>query len=296
MLAACGDEAPQVTSAHGACAVAPFEVPPWRRPPIAGYYYAQEVWISWHSKDPDAKGYRYPRKQPEALALARDLCKAARAGHDIGDIARKYSNGDGAVARGIIVTPEDSHRTQPDARDLLLMRTPVGELTPLIEYQGGYWFARRIGEAKARRLVELVRAWARRAARVRVIHIHYADAWPLRVQFEHFTEQQAVQKAWALIREVQKAAETGRAAAEARFIELAKEHSNDGETRKDGGLLVTRHPVTGERTDRVRWGDRGFAQTLLEVILEKAEPGRVWHEPVVSPRGVDVVFVLERDE
>ena len=287
LLAACGggeDEEPP--SIHGACGLAEVDVQATRIPrPIPGLYWGQEIWITYRSDAHEDYGVRSTRSRPEALDLARKLCKAVRAGEDIGTLARKYSNGMGGLAKGFAVVPEPAHRDDPDVRDIALIQTQPGELTPLIEWQGGFWFARRITEPEGRALSELLQREMRKRARARVIHIHHRTASPRKHEFDKFTEEQAIAKAWALIREIQKGAD---------FETLAREHNNDRDTRASGGLLQTVDPRTGKRTEWVRWGDRRFSQPLLEVILEKGKPGALWAEPVISGQGVDVVQVLER--
>ena len=124
----------------------------------------------------------------------------------------------------------------------------------------------------------------RTRARVRLIHIHHAGAFPRRHEFDEFTQEQAIERAWWIIRSIQ---------AGKPFEEFTK-YSND-DSGKRGGLQVTEDPVTGEPTEWIRWGDRSYPQTLLDVILEDCAPGEVYGKPVVHGRGVSVVQVLERE-
>lgn len=255
--------------------------------PLEGICWAQEIWISYRSEAHVGQGFRYPRTREEALAKARDLCRKVHAGADIGVLARRWSNGDFGLADGLCVAPEPSHRTKPDARDVTLSRTAVGALTPLIEWRGGFWFARRITERAGRVLDAKLRKAQRVRARARVIHIHHAGAFPRRHEFDRFTKAEAVAKAWAIIRELER--KDGPT-----FADLSRKHNNDQGTRERDGLLTTRHPRTKEQTEWIRWGDRNFSQQLLDVLLEKGTPGKLWPEPVVSGQGVDVVLLLER--
>lgn len=288
-LTACGDDeaprAPGAGTSGGSCEVLT-RLPSWGRQPMLGYIYAQEVWIAYHRKGEKGKpGYRpWPRKKHEAEALAKGLCRDVHGGKDLGDIARRHSNANGALGRGIVQLPDEADRAKPDARAILLFRAEVGELTPLIEWEGGYWFARRIAEPLARKLAKLLDQEARRRARARVIHIHHAGAWPRRYEFDEFTKEQALQKAWAIIRTIEHGAD---------FEELARKHSNVP-SRNRGGLLKTTHPVTGKETEWIRWGDRAFTQPLLDAILLEAPVGKVYGKPVISKRGIDIVKVLER--
>jgi hypothetical protein len=287
LLAACGDEAPPAGSAEGpACRVVPVDLGGVVLP-LQGVFWAQEIWISYRSEAHVGQGFRYPRSRDEALAKARDLCRKVHAGADIGVLARRWSNGDFGLADGLCVAPEPSHRAKPDARDVTLARTAVGALTPMIEWRGGFWFARRITERAGRVLDAKLRKGLKTRARARVIHIHHAGAFPRRHEFDRFTKEQAVAKAWAIIRELER--KDGPT-----FVELSRKHNNDQGVRERDGLLVTRDPRTKEQTEWIRWGDRNFSQRLLDVLLEKGTPGKLWPEPVISGQGVDVVLLLER--
>jgi len=291
LVAACGDgepapSAPKRTELEEACRVVPVSLAGVPRP-LPGICWAQEVWISYKAPEHEGHGFRYPRSKDEALAKARELCREVHAGADIGVVARRWSNGDFGIADGLCVVPEPTHRNAPDERDVTLYRTRVGELTPLIEWRGGYWFARRVGETVGKRLDAKLRLALKVRARARVIHIHYSGAFPRRHEFDDYPKEQAVAKAWSILRELERPGGQG-------FTQLAREHSNDAGTRERDGLLRTRDPFTKEPTDWVRWGDRNFSQQLLDVILEKGTPGQVWPEPVISDQGVDVVLVLER--
>ncbi len=296
VLAACG-ETPQPDPTNdadaktagvkpGTCRVQDVDLRSVPRP-LAGVYWGQEVWISYKSKAHEGQGFRYPRSRDEALAKARGLCRQAHAGADMGQLARRWSNGDFGIADGLCVVPEPSHRAAPDARDVTLFRTPVGKLTPLIAWRGGFWFAKRVSEAQGRLLDAKLRKAMKVRARARVIHIHHRDAFPRRQAFDEYSKIDAVNKAWAIIRELEHA--KGQS-----FAKLAREHGNDEKTRARDGLMMTKDPRTKEPTEWIRWGDRNFNQPLLEVLLETGTPGQVWPEPVVSGQGVQVVLLLER--
>jgi hypothetical protein len=298
-LPACGEDAPEAAppraAAPGTCAVVASVPPPTSRmAPFAGPYWGQEIWISYHTKDPDAKGFHYPRKREEALELAVAVCKKVHAGEEIGPLAKRYSSGNGGVAGGFVVLPDDpSHRGAPDARDLALMRTPVGKLTPLLEWNHGFWFARRIDPEKGRLLLERLEAARALRTRARVIHIHHKDAFPYRYEFDNVTHQQAIDAAWAMVRQIEHAALTSKAAAFEKFKELARKHSN-AESRYTDGLLETKDPETGEKTEWIRWGDQGFTQKLLQAIMEDCKPGSFIPSPIDHGRGIDIVWVEER--
>jgi len=269
------------------CAVSKIDVRAARVPrPVPGLYWGQEIWLTYKSEAYSDFGFRSHRSRSEALDLARKLCAAVRAGEDIGVLARKWSNGLGGIAKGFAVVPEPAHREDPDERDIALITTSPGAITPLIEWRGGFWFAKRVAAEKGRALGRLLEQEVTKRAQARVIHIHHRGAFPRRADFDQYTQQQAVQKAWAIIRSVQKGAD---------FQDLARRHSNDQKTRARSGLLSTIDPITKKPTDWVRWGDRNFSQPLLDVILGKGVVGTIWPEPVISGQGVDIVLVVARE-
>lgn len=286
LAAGCGeDEAdPQADAAH-ACRVSTIDVARARVPrPMPGLHFGQEIWLSYHSPEHEGQGYRFPRTRDEALHKIRQLCAQVRAGADIGALARRWSNAAGGRADGLCAVPLPQNRVKPDARDIALYRTPVGALTPLLEWRGGFWFARRIAEGQGQALGQKLAKAAKVRARARIIHIHHAGAWPRRVEFDRHPQAKAIATARWIIAQARN---------EEEFAALAKKYSNDV-SRTRGGLLETKHPTTGETTEWIRWGDRNFPQPALEVILEHGTPGAVHPEPVVSGWGVDVVFVIER--
>jgi hypothetical protein len=266
--------------------VQPSDAPHARLPhPLLGVAFGQEIWLSYHDKAWAGHGYRYPRSREKALALVRDLCRQVHQGADIGALARTWSNAVGGRAEGFCAVPRPDHREHPDARDAALYLTPVGGLTPVLEWHGGFWFARRVDRAKGEALGRELQAASRVRARARVIHVHYAGAYPRRVEFDDYPKARAIARAKAILREILDGHAT--------FEEMARKESNDV-SRRDGGLLHTKDPRTGKRTEWIHWGDPGFPEPLLDVILAKATPGKVWPNPIVSGWGVDLVLVLER--
>lgn len=290
LCGACGGEDPADQQPAGrypaGCALQEIDLQAQRLPvPFPGLCWGQEIWVTYKSEGHEDFGFRSSRSRPEALDLARRLCSAVRGGADIGALARKWSNGRGGVAKGFCVVPHPSHRSDLDVRDVALITAEVGELTPLIEWQGGFWFARRVQATQGEALGRILIRERGKRARARVIHLHHREAFPRRHQFDKTTEKHALDKAWRLIRKIQQGAD---------FSEVARKHSNDTKTRARGGLLDTTDPISGKATDWVSWGDRKFSQPLLDVILEKGAVGKLWPEPVVSGQGIDVVLVLER--
>ncbi len=289
-LAACGEgesDAPEKpTLPPGTCSISTIDAPKANVPrPLKGVYFGQEIWVSYRSKEFEGVGFRHSRERPIALHKARGLCRRVHTGEDIGVLARKWSNQGGAQADGFCAVPLPGNRNNPDARDIALFKTPVGQITPLIEWKGGFWFAKRISDAQGRALSDQLRRATKVRARARAIHIHHAGAFPRRHQFDTHPKKLALSTARWLIQELQRGV---------KFETLAKKWSNDGPSRERGGLLQTKHPVTKKPTEWIRWGDRNFSQQVLDVILRHGKPGEVWPTPVESGMGVDVVLVLER--
>lgn len=263
---------------------------PGRRPtpplPLVGPIHAQEIWITYDSPAHAHLGRRLPRPRAEALTLVHELCRRVKAGESLGALARRHSGAPGGVAQGYAgVLPRDAAR--PDERDLALARTPVGGLTPILDWNGGFWFAARVTPERGAELRALFERYRALRARVRAIAIGYAGSWPDRYEFRNFPQAHAEAKARALIARIQ---------AGEPFERVAKEHSNDGPSRERGGLLLAKDPATGEVTEWLHWGDPDYPQPLLEAALETAPVGRVLPEPLVTPHGVFVVLVEARRE
>lgn len=293
LLAACGEEERprsvgglESTPLPEGCKTASIDAATARVPrPLEGIYFGQEIWLSYHSKEHEGQGYRFPRTRAEALHKIRQLCRAVHGGADIGELARQWSNAAGGRARGFCAAPHPDNRARPDARDIALYRTPVGELTPLLEWRGGFWFAKRIPDAQGQALGARLAAAAKVRARARIIQFQHKDAYPFQVEYEKITKQKALSAAQWIIE--QKPDEQA-------FAALAKKYSNDGPSGARGGLFLTKHPVTGKQTEWIRWGERDLPHPVVEVILEKATPGTVWPHPIDTGRGVSIVFVIER--
>ena len=284
-LGGCGEESAETAVAYAPCAVhPPSAVDALGRVsiPVREMAYGQELWISWMDAQ-EKFGYRYPRTKPEAEMLARRMCQAYDAGADIGDLARKHSNAPGGRARGFCVLPRD--RQAPDLRDRALLLTPVGERTPLLEWNGGFWFARRVDDARGKQLEAGFRRTMEQRARGRAIVFLHDGAYPRRVRDKPYSQAQAIAHAQGVLE----------ALAEGRtFAELAGQYSHDSASGMRGGVLHATRPREDESQEWIRWGDRGYPQRLLDVLLEEGPVGRVFPRPLLTKRGVMVVEVLER--
>lgn len=256
--------------------------------PVATVAAAQEVWIPYHDPSHEKGGANNPRglyaPPPPRItrALAKELAEGARKqaadGVGLGHLA--WANSSAPWGRLGGYTGPLPASQPPDARDRAVLASEVGELTPLLEWRQGFWFARRIDDATADRLQRRAQAANRVRARARVIHVHHKDAYPWRMEVQKITREQALAIARGIIEKVEDGAD---------FETLAREGVNHATRLKQtGGLLVD------AGSEWVTWRTRAWGYELLEAVLEDAPIGRVRPEPVEGPFGVDVVFVLER--
>lgn len=250
--------------------------------PVREVVYGQEIWISWMDKK-HKFGFRYPRTRQEALALARRVCGAVDAGADIGALAKQHSNAPGGRAMGFCKLPRDP--AAPDLRDRAVLLTQVGARTPLVVWNGGYWFARRVSDATGRQLEARMAFAMKQRARARAIVFHHDGAFPRRVRDKPYSQAQAVAHAKGVLEALAKGEDFGA---------LAKQYSYDKASGARGGVLHATQPRDDESPEWIRWGDRGFPQRLLDVMLEEGPVGSVFPQPLLTKRGVIVVEVLER--
>lgn len=279
LLAACDDGA---NGAAGGAAAQPGPTP--RSDRALGLAVGQEIWVAYTSPEFDPEGRRWRRTREEALALAQGLRERVAAGADLGELAWEHSNAPGGCALGFSgVLPRD--RDRPDARDLALLRVRPGELTELVEWRGGWWFARRLTPQAAAPLQERFERLARTRVRARVIHIHHKDAYPQLYNIKRSAaEAQAL--AQACLDDVLRGAD---------FARVARERSEDT-SGEFGGVLTTKHGGLTEPTEWLTVADPYFTWQLLKILFVDGAVGRVWPQVVVHGRGMDVVEVLERKE
>jgi hypothetical protein len=290
VLGACGEPADPARDALGAhvpvlgadAVTARYGVPVM---PPSGVAFAQEIWISHTLPRGDGRpGWRLPRTRDEALAIARGLYAKVEGGANIGSLARTASNAPGGRADGFAPLPV--LHDPSDARARVFLGTPVGALTPLIEYNGGFWFARRIDDTSGRVLEEKFQMECRRRARARVIVFLHKDAYLKREEVLGKTRETALAEAQTMFRML----EEGRS-----FESLAREFSNDTDSRARGGLLHASEPREGESPDWLRWGDRWLPADLLDVILYTGEVGKVHPRALDTSHGIVLVEILERE-
>ena len=256
------------------------------RPPrsAVGPWYGQEIWISW-LKQGERAGQRYPRSEADALALAKRLYREVRGGAELGALARNHSDAPGQRAYGY--GPLLALRAKPDDRDRVLIGTPVGRLTPLIAWQQGFWFARRVGRAKGKALAQAFHRAQGLRGRARAIVMSHQEAHPQRAETASITRTNAAAWAERLLGETQGGTP---------FEELARRYSHDGPSKARGGLLHLTTPREGEDPSWLRWGDQGLPRELLEVVLETGRVGRVHPVVLDTARGYVLVEILARRE
>jgi len=254
--------------------------------PLDGPYVGQEVWISYGPAVPGEGLRRTGRSREEAQAIADDLHARVLAGADIGKLAQEHSNLPG-VAKGFSgVLPRDP--AHPDERDRALAHAAVGEVTPVVEWNRGFYFARRVDLATGAVLARLFEHERRLRARIRVIALLYVGAWipdaEAREKVKR-TREQAVALADMLLKKLK---------AGASFEELARRHSEDGPSAKNGGIVTI--PVgPGLTTEWIRRQDPGVPASVLEAAFT-TPVGELCPHVIVSERGVFVLKVEERRE
>lgn len=279
LLPACGDEPPAKPGDDG--------VVPLQREP-AGQVFVQDAWIPYdHPDHKPGRGYTLPAKDmtweraTDAAAEARARCQA---GQDIGYVAWLYSSLPWGYLGGYSALPVDPR--QPAVRFAEARKLAVGALSEVFEWQRGFWFCRRIDKDRARRLEQRVQMADRIRAKARVIHYHHAGADPRRMEFDGVTQERALAFARTAILKVQGGQD---------FAQLAESTGNDLATRRRGGRMQWTPPGARTPTDWMQWrARRAYHYHLYEAIFENAPVGRVNPEPIISPMGIDVVYVEAR--
>lgn len=248
----------------------------------SGLYAGQEIWLTYNSPPHQKFGaVRLERPGAEARALAEQLRSAVLAGADIGALARQHSNAPGGVADGFCLVPNDPMRL--DARDRALMSTREGQVTELVDWLGGWWFAKRVSEDRGRELKAKFDDLLATEVRGAAIVLHYDKAYPFRREQKRTREQ---------------ARETGamvhaRARAGEDFAALAREFSSDEWGMLNGGELRGFDPATRSFSPWLRCVDPYHPIGLLEV-LKNGPPGVVHPELLDTGWGFVIVKPLER--
>ncbi len=272
LCAACGGEGPE-------------EAPlPVLQP--GEHIYGEEIWVPYEHPDHARNGIRDVEptrtKAHEKIETYREWVVGGQ--EDIPDLARRGSRMPAALVGGY-TGPLPRVRSEPDARDQALMRAQVGDLTPIVEWNHGFCFARRI--PKGRGLQLHARYYAARnkiRARGRAISIHYRYARPHRVEFDKFTKEMAIQRAEKFIAEIKAGRDFGALAAEI--------NNDEGLKEAKGVLRDLERGAPG--AEWINWTSRWFPYPVLVALLETGEVGKVMPKPLVTRYGVFVLEVLER--
>lgn len=255
---------------------------PRPEPGTPGPFHAQEIWVTWRDPAYEDPFHRI-RTREQALALAEDLYRQVKAGAELGPLARAHSHAPGGRIHGWAVL--FAVRQDPDLRDRVLVGTRIGELTPLVEWRGGFWFARRIEQSTGERYRAQFEAAMGLRARARAIVFHHNETHLNRDESKGITRTMAR----GYIQGVFDALQRGE-----KFEGLAREYSLDEASAQRGGLLHASFPLPGEDPSWLHWGDIGYPQDLLDVVLETGEVGRVHPQPLDTSWGFIAVEVLER--
>jgi hypothetical protein len=223
----------------------------------SGLWCGQEIWLTYASPEHRQFGaVRIERPSAEAKALAEQLRNAVLAGADVGALARRHSNAPGGIADGFCLLPNDPAKL--DARDRALMTVNVGEVTPLVDWLGGWWFARRVSEDKGRALKARFEELARTEVRGLAIVLHYDKVYPYR-RDQKRTREQARETAAIVL---------ARALAGEHFGALAREFSSDEWGMQNGGELRGFDPGTKTFSAWLRCADPYHPNGLLEVLMD----------------------------
>jgi hypothetical protein len=263
--AGCGDEASTSPAA-----------PPTGTPPAGAYLFAQEIWIAYARPDP--RGERPLGRTPaEARELSDRLRLRVEGGADVGALAREHSNGPGAPVDGFAMLDGQG----PDPRYDALRAVADGALTPTIEVQGGFWFARRLTLERGLALLARYEKEGTRA-RAQAIAFAFKGMVPFRYDVKH-SKADAIASAEARLRELLDGAD---------FSALARRWSNDVYSAPNGGVIQLPRP--GRWSPWITPFDANqVSPELLEVIF-KAEVGQLWPHVIVTARAIMLVKVLER--
>lgn len=242
----------------------------------------QEVWVPYDPPSDTPTLSPHLRPMEAARELAEALRAEALAGADVGALARRHSGAPSSAGDGLVALPLDPAR--PDERDRALQGVAVGGLTPVLDWQQGFWFARRIDLATAARLKPLLDSALQGEVRGQAIVISHKEAWPWRHD-QRRTRQRAREQAEALL---------AQARAGADFEALAREASDDLDSSARGGWLWAYDPATGKpSTPWVRWGCRDFPVSVVNHLL-RGELGQPVPEVLDTLVGYVIVRPVER--
>ena len=143
--------------------------------PIQGQMVAQEVWITYHSPEHNQYGRRTGRGRAEARKLVASLHQRVLDGEDIGKLALDFSNAPGGCAEGFSGALPSNARA-PTERDRAVADVRIGEVTPILDWLGGFWFAKRVDLTRGRELQEQFDQFRLLRVKFRAIAILHREA------------------------------------------------------------------------------------------------------------------------
>lgn len=282
LASGCGEQRAGVDPADGAP-----RGPARTGPSEGGLYVAQEVWLTFHSPEFEGYGLRKRRPREEAEALAKALHERARRGDDVGLMAQQESSAPGARAEGYFASTLPVDPAHPDDRDRALMAVREGEVTALVEWKGGFWFAKRITPLAARPFAErfaMLLAQGSEAqlyrARARAIVIPYVGSFPYRYEVKA-TKEQAYAQATGVLAQIRRGTP---------FADLAAASSWDDSGNVGGNLKA--FDARGKGSPWITRFDQDYPARLLETLF--TAPIGLYPEPLDTVRGIVVLEILER--
>jgi hypothetical protein len=260
------------------------------RVPEGEPWVGQEIWITYFSPQFQSFGRRTGLSRDEARRLSDELRQKVLDGADIGELAREHSNAPGGVALGFSywLGPRRDRKTPVDVRDDAIMRTPIGELTDTVDWKGGWWFARRVSEARGKELHALFEKARQEPSRsVEVVFVAWDGVWW--EDEENDKIKRTKEQALAIAEQALQRALSG-----VDFHLVVKELSDLKEDATKGygpGGLVLVPLEDGTWTEWIRRQQPTLPRTLLEAIFA-AEVGKVHPKVVVTEWGAFVFKVV----
>jgi len=281
LMAGCGPDGDAASEQPG-------DQPFIREDQLGKTYYGQEIWLTYRSPPHAHIGRRMNRSKADTQLLANELQRRVEQGESIGNVARAFSNAPGAMADGYFPVPL-TRQLAIDHRDRAVISTAAGELTPILDWQGGFWFARRVAEDEGLRLQARFEALMVQRVKLRVISIVHTGLGDDVILFDATvsrTHLQALTHAQMIL---------NKALGGENFAKLVRKYSENKETRAEDGLLW--QPRAGKPRDHkdywMRWGELYVPAAVIEAAFATA-PGDVYPKVIDDPRkGLFLVQTVE---
>ena len=250
------------------------------------HVYGEEIWVPYEHPEHAKRGVRdvEPTRAKARKAIEEYREWVVKGQQDLPDLARSVSRMPAALIGGY-TGPLPRTRSDPDARDVALIRAKVGALTPIIEWNHGFLFARRVPRGRGIQLHRRYQAARDKIrARGRMIVVGYRNARPRRVEFDKFPKEMAIKKAEKLLAEIKGGRDFGA---------VASGFNNDAGLKEAKGVMRDLERGT-PGVEWINWTSRWFPYPVLVALLETGEVGKVMPKPLVTRYGVIVLEVLER--